>query len=143
MEVEKPYKRPSIAGWLLPTMIGPFLAMALGVSLYAWVGPLHDLIPRSVFLVVGLLVGSLWALMYSIVTSLVDLALLAVRVRTLPNGKHAWLASFAAPLSALATYAVYSPHKWYKFGPWAIVGAVLLPLLITSVGSRVLGGRKP
>ena len=137
------YKRPSIAAWLLPTMVGPFLAMATAVGLYAWLGPLGDLVPRSVFLVVGLLVGSLWAFVYSLVAGLTDLALLAVKVRTLPNGKTAFLSSFLAPLAALATYAVYSPHKWYKFGPWAIVGALLVPLVVAAVGSRVVAGRKP
>jgi len=137
-----PYKRPSIASWLLPTMTGPWLAMVAAVGTYALVGPLHDLVPRWLFFGIGVLVGSLWAFVWALVASLVDLALLATRLRALPNGKHGWLSSFGAPLAALGSYAVYSPHKWYKFGPWAIVIALVVPLLISVVVGRVALGKK-
>lgn len=137
-----PYKRPSIGSWLLPTMTGPWLAMVTAVGTYALVGPLHDLVPRWLFFVVGILVGSLWAFLWAVVAGLVDVALLATKMRALPNGKNGWLSSFVAPLVALASYAVYSPHKWYKFGPWAIVIALVVPLVVSAIVGRVAMGKK-
>lgn len=143
MKKEERYVRPSIAGWLLPTTIGTFVAAYGAISLYAALGPLPDLLPRTVFWVVGMAVATGWALAYVLVQSIVDLALLAVRVRTLANGKKAWLTSIVAPLLPIATYAVYSPHKWWKMGPWAVAIAVLVPMLISAVGVRIVAGKKP
>ncbi len=142
MDKETTYKRSSIAGWLIPTMLGPFLAMVVAVGGYTLLGPFEDLVPRYVFLAFGLIFGSLWAFVYALVAGLIDLALLAVRIRALPNGKHAWLSSFVAPLIALGSYAVYSPHKWYKFGPWAIVIALVVPLLVSAFAGRLTMGKK-
>ena len=137
------YVRPSIAGWLLPTTVGTFLAAYGAVSLYAAIGPLPDLVPRSVFWIVGMAVATGWSLVYVLVQSVVDFALLAIRVRTLVNGKAAWLSAIVAPLLPLATYAVYSPHKWWKLGPWAVLAALLVPMLISAVGVRIFAAKKP
>lgn len=137
------YVRPSIAGWLLPTTLGTFLSSYGAVSLYAAMGPLPDLVPRTVFWVVGMAVATGWSLLFVLLQSVVDMALLAVRVRTLVNGKTAWLSSFAAPLFPLATYAAYSPHKWWRLGPWAIAIAVLMPMIVSAVGVRLFAAKKP
>ena len=142
MKKDERYVRPSIAGWLLPTTVGTFVAAYGAISLYAALGPLPDLVPRTVFWVVGMAVATGWALVYVLLQSLVDLALLTIRVRTLVNGKRAWLSSIIAPLFPLATYTVYSPHKWWKLGPWAVAIAVLVPMLISAVGIRVFAGKK-
>jgi hypothetical protein len=143
MKKDERYVRPSIAGWLLPTTVGTFVAAYGAISLYAALGPLPDLLPRSVFWVVGMAVATGWALAYVLVQSLVDLALLAVRLRTLANGKRAWLSSVVAPLLPILSYAAYSPHKWWKMGPWAVVGAVLIPMVVSAVAVRVVAGKKP
>ena len=143
MKKEERYVRPSIGGWLLPTTVGTFLSAYAATSLYAAFGPLPDLVPRVAFWVVGMAVATGWALVYVLVQSLVDLALLAVRVRTLSNGKAAWFSAIVAPLFPLATYAVHSPHKWWKMGPWAVVIAVLVPMLVGAVGIRIFAGKKP
>jgi len=143
MKKDERYVRPSIAGWLLPTTVGTFVAAYGAISLYAALGPLPDLLPRTVFWVVGMAVATGWALVYVLLQSVVDLALLAVRVRTLANGKKAWLSSIVAPLFPIASYAAYSPHKWWKLGPWAVVIAVLVPMLISAVAVRIVGGKKP
>jgi hypothetical protein len=143
MKKEEKYVRPSIAGWLLPTTVGTFVAAYGAISAYAALGPLPDLVPRSVFWVVGMAIATGWALVYVLLQSLVDLALLAVRVRTLANGKKAWLSSIIAPLFPIATYAVYSPHKWWKLGPWTVAAAVLVPMVISAIAVRIVAGKKP
>ncbi len=142
MKKDAPYVRPSIAGWLLPTTVGTFVAAYGAISAYAALGPLPDLLPRTVFWVVGMAIATGWALVYVLLQSLVDLALLAIRVRTLVNGKKAWLSAVIAPLFPIATYAAYSPHKWWKMGPWAVAIAVLVPMLVSAVGIRVFAGKK-
>ena len=143
MKKEERYVRPSIAGWLLPTTIGTFLSAYAATSLFAAFGPLPDLVPRTVFWVVGMAVATGWSLVFVLLQSIVDLALLAVRLRTLANGKAAWLSALIAPLLPIATYAVYSPHKWWKLGPWAVVTAVLVPMLFSTIATRVMLGKKP
>ena len=143
MKKEEKYVRPSIAGWLLSTTLGTFVSAYAATSLYAAFGPLPDLVPRTVFWVVGMAVATGWALVFVLLQSVIDLALLAVRVRTLANGKAAWLSAIIAPLLPLATYAAYSPHKWWKLGPWAVVIAVLVPMVFSAVAVRVALGKKP
>ncbi len=137
MKKEEGYVRPSIAGWLLPTTAGTFIASYGAVSLYAAVGPLPDLVPRVAFWIVGMAIATGWSLLFVLLQSLVDLALLAIRVRTLVNGKVAWVSALVAPLVPIATYAAYSPHKWWKLGPWAVAIAVLAPMLVSAIGVRV------
>jgi hypothetical protein len=138
-----PYKRPSIAGWLAPVLVAPFVAAYASVAAYAYLGPLPDLVPRTAFLVVGLAVASLWAPLFAVIQGLVDLALLAIRLRMLENGGRAWLRAFVAPLLPLASYAVYSPHNWWKLGPWTVVAAILVPMLLSAVAVRVVSGKRP
>jgi len=137
------YVRPSVAGWLLPTTVGTFIASYGAVSLYAALGPLPELVPRTVFWIIGMAVATGWSLFYVLLQSLVDLALLTIRVRTLVNGRAAWLSAIVAPLFPILTYAVYSPHKWWKLGPWAVAIAVLVPMVIAAFGVRVIGAKKP
>ena len=137
------YVRPSVAGWLLPTTVGTFLSAYGAVSLYAAMGPMPDYVPRTVFWVVGMAIATGWALLYVLLQSVVDMALLAIRVRTLVNGKAAWMSSVVAPLLPLATYALYSPHKWWRLGPTAIAIAVLVPMVVSAVGVRLWAAKKP
>ncbi|HEX4513837.1 MAG TPA: hypothetical protein VGH87_04850 [Polyangiaceae bacterium] len=143
MKKEERYVRPSIAGWLLPTTIGTFLSAYGATSLYAAFGPLPDLVPRTVFWVVGMAVATAWALVFVLLQSVIDLALLTVRLRALANGKAAWFSALVAPLLPIATYAAYSPHKWWKLGPWAVAIAVLVPMVVSVIATRVVLGKKP
>lgn len=138
-----PYKRPSIAGWLAPLLVAPFVAAYASVAAYAYLGPLPDLVPRAAFLVVGLAVASLWAPLFTVIQALVDLALLATRMRTLETGSRGWLRAIVAPLLPIASYAVYSPHNWWKLGPWTVVAAVLVPMLVSAVFVRLVSGKQP
>jgi hypothetical protein len=143
MKKEERYVRPSIAGWLVPTTVGTFVSAYAATSLYAAFGPLPDLVPRTVFWVVGMAIATGWALVFVLLQSVVDLALLTVRVRTLANGKAAWGSALVAPIIPLVSYAMYSPHKWWKLGPWAVVIAVLAPMLVSAIVVRVALGKKP
>lgn len=136
------YKRPTLRGWLLPSSLGPFIAAYGAAVLTAFFGPVDGHL-RWVVLVVGLAIATVWSFLYVILASLVDVALLSIKVRALPNGKHAWLQSFAAPSAALAMYAVYPPHKWWTMGPWAVAIALLVPPAITILVSKIALGKKP
>jgi len=135
------YRRPTIGRWLLPSALGPFVTSWIAALLYAWFGVRDELF--WVVLVTGLAIGSLWAFGYALIAGLVDVALLGVRARRLPNGRDAWLQAFAAPALSLGVYAAYPPHKWWKLGPWAVVVAVLVPPVIAILVSRVAVGKKP
>ena len=79
-------RETSIARWLLPTTFGPALSTYGAVGLYTMFGG-HDGVARWAILILGLLVGTLWAAVYTFILALVDVALLALRQRTLPGGK--------------------------------------------------------
>lgn len=136
------YRRPTIRGWLLPGAVGPFVAAYAAAAAAAFLGPVDGHL-RWVVLAVGLAIATVWALLYVLLAALVDVALLSVRLRALPNGRGAWLQGVAAPAAALLSYAVYSPHKWWTMGPWAVVAAVLVPPAVAILASRVALGRRP
>ncbi len=136
------YKRPTIRGWLLPSSLGPFVASYAAAVLTAFFGPVDGRL-RWVVLAVGLAIATVWSFLYVIIASLVDVALLSIKIRALPNGKNAWLQSFAAPSAALAMYAVYPPHNWWTMGPWAVAIAVLVPPVIAILASKIFLGKKP
>jgi len=136
------YKRPTIRGWLLPSSLGPFLAAYAAAVITAFFGPVDGHL-RWVVLAVGLAVATVWSFVYVLIAGLIDVLLLSIRIRALPNGKHAWLQGFAAPSAALLAYAVYPPHKWWTMGPWAVVIALLVPPVIAILASRIALGKKP
>jgi hypothetical protein len=139
---EKTYRRPTIRGWLLPSSLGPFIASYVAAILTAFFGPVDGHF-RWVVLAVGIAIATVWSFLYVLIAALVDVALLSIRVRALPNGKYAWLQSFAAPAASLAVYAVYPPHKWWALGPWAVAVALLVPPVIAILASRIALGSKP
>lgn len=142
-KAEVPYKRPSIPGWLVPLAVAPFLTAYAAVAGYAYLGPMPDYVPRTAFLVVGLAVASLWAPIFTVIQAVIDLLLLAVRVRTLENGLRAWGRAIVAAALPLASYMAYSPHKWWKLGPWSVAIAMLVPMVVSAIVVRVALGRKP
>ena len=87
---------------------------------------------RSLGWTVGMLVGSVWAFVFCTLLVLVDLALLGVKVRTLPAGKRGWALSFLSPLAVFGAYVAVPPYKFYAAGPWAIGAAVLVPMIVVA-----------
>ena len=80
------YVRPTVAGWLTPTLIAPWISVYTAVTAIAVLGIDYGLFGKVVGWAVGMLVGSVWAFVFCTLLVLVDLTLLGVKVRTLPAG---------------------------------------------------------
>lgn len=140
--MSEPYRRPQIASWLVPASVGPFVAAYVAAVITAFLGPVDGHL-RWVVLVIGLAVATLWASLYVLLSTLLDVGLLAIKVRTLPTGKIGWLQSVAAPGASIGSYAIIQPHKWLTLGPWAVAIALAAPPLVAILGTRVFFGKKP
>jgi len=140
---EERYVRPTIGGWIRPVMFGPTLGVYTAVSLYAALGPGGGIVGRWGQWALGMAVGTLVAGIYVVVLALVDVALLALRVRVLPTGRRAWAMSAGSPLLVMLSYAVSSPFSYYRYGPWAIAAAFLAPMLVVATLVRIFGGKVP
>jgi len=106
----------------------------------AW--PEWKYVSRWVVFGVGLAAGSIVSFVYTLLLGLIDVLLLAVRVRTLPTGKNAWLASFGSTLAFLGSYLLIKPWAMYKAGPWVVVGALVVPMLVSAIAARVIYGAR-
>jgi hypothetical protein len=137
------YVRPTVAGWLTPTLIAPWISVYGAVTAIVALHLDYGLVGKVFGWTLGMLVGSAWAFVFCTLLVVVDLALLGVKVRTLPAGKRGWALSFLSPLAVLGTYVAVPPYKFYAAGPWAIAGAVLVPMVVVAIASRVFAGRKP
>lgn len=136
------YSRPTIKGWAAPLLIAPWASIYGAVSLFAAFGPEFTYVNRWVVWGIGMLAGTVVAFVYMLLLALIDVLLLAVRVRQLPAGKNAWLSAFASPLAFLASYAVLRPWNYWKGGPWVVLGMVVVPMVIAAIVSRVAFGSK-
>jgi hypothetical protein len=119
------YVRPTVAGWLTATLIAPWISVYGAVTAFAALHIDHGLWGKVLGWTLGMLVGSAWAFVFCTLLVVVDLALLGVKVRTLPAGKRGWA------------------YKFYAAGPWAVGAAVLVPMVVVAIVSRVFAGRKP
>lgn len=137
------YVRPTIGGWLRPTLIAPWLSVYGSVTAAAALGIDRGLFGKVVGWTLGMALGTVWTLAFCLMLIVVDLALLAVKVRTLPTGRRGWGAAFFAPLMVFGLYVAVPPYQFYPHGPWAIVGAILAPMLLVALVVRVFAGRKP
>jgi hypothetical protein len=136
------YVRPTVAGWLTPTLIAPWITAYGAVTAIA-AFHIDGLFGKVLGWTVGMLVGSIWAFVFCTLLVIVDLALLGVKVRTLPAGKRGWAVSLLSPLAVFASYVAVPPYRFYTAGPWAIAAAVVVPMAVVAILSRVLGGSKP
>jgi hypothetical protein len=137
------YVRPTVAGWLTPTLIAPWLTTYGVVTAAAVLGIDQEWWGKAAGWVVGMLVGSIWAFVFCLFLVLVDLALLGIKVRTLPAGKRGWLTSLVSPLMVFGVYAVAPPYSFWKAGPWTVVAVTLVPMAVVAILTRVFGGTKP
>jgi hypothetical protein len=76
------YVRPTVAGWLTPTLLAPWITAYGAVTAIAAL-KIDGLFGKVLGWTVGMLVGSVWAFVFCTLLILVDLALLGVKVRTL------------------------------------------------------------
>lgn len=137
------YVRPTVAGWLTPTLIAPWISVYGAVTVIAALGIDRGLFGKVLGWTVGMLLGSVWAFVFCAVLIAVDLALLGVKVRTLPAGRRGWALSFLSPLLVFAAYVAVPPYKFYAAGPWAIAAAVAVPMILVAMGMRIFAGTKP
>ena len=137
------YVRPTVGGWLRPTLIAPWLSTYAAVTAIALLGIDYGPWGKGLAWFAGMAIGSVWAFVYCTMLVVTDLLLLGVKVRTLPAGKRGWGAAFLSPLPVFAAYFVMPPYKFYAYGPWAVAGAVLAPMVVVAIASRVLSGIKP
>lgn len=136
------YLRPSIASWGAP-MVAPFITITAAVALYAAFGPAIPYVPRIAVGIVGVLIGGALGMIYVGMLALIDVMLLAIRVRQLPTGKSAWATSALSPLAFLASYAVLKPWTYWRGGPWTVLAMVLVPMVVTAFASRLVRGKRP
>jgi len=136
------YKRPTVGGWLTPLLLGPWLSIFAAVTLYAFLGPEWKYVSRWIIWGVGMLCGGLLGTVYVLMLALVDVALLAVRVRSFSTGKRGWLSSALSPFAFMGVYALLKPWTYWKGGPWTVVAILLVPMAITAIATRVLYGAK-
>ena len=137
------YVRPTVAGWLTPTLIAPWLSTYAAVTAVAALGLDLGLFGKVLGWVAGMLVGSVWAFAFCLVLVVVDVALLAVKVRTLPSGRRGWGTAFLAPLLVFGAYTVAPPYTFIKYGPWSVAAAVAVPMVLVAIATRVIAGIKP
>lgn len=140
---EQRYVRPTVGGWLRPTLIGPWISVYGAVTAAAALGIDKGLFGKVVGWTLGMMLGTVWTFVFCLTLVLVDVALLAVKVRTLPAGRRGWGAALLSPFAVFGLYALAPPYQFYKYGPWAVVGAVLVPMLVVAIGARVVAGIKP
>lgn len=137
------YVRPTFRGWIFPTLIGPFVSVYTTVSLVAAFWGDIGTIWRGVGWVAGMVGGTIWAILYILLLTLVDVSLLMVKLRTLPVGGRAWLMALACPAVIAGIYKLVPPYKFYASGPWGVILAFLLPMVVVTLVTRVAFGRKP
>jgi len=137
------YVRPTVAGWLTPTLIAPFLSVYGAVTAIATLGIDRGVFGKVLGWTVGMAVGTVWAFVFCLFLLVTDLALLGVKVRTLPAGKRGWGSAFLSPLAVFGVYTLAPPYKFYAYGPWAIVAAVVVPMFAVALGTRIFTGQKP
>lgn len=137
------YVRPTIAGWLLPTLFGPWLSLTAAITLAAAFGSDFHWAGRLIGWGLAMVLASLWAALYVAMLVVVDLLLLGAKVRTLPSQARAWAHTTLSPLAVLATYALLPARAIARGGPWVVGAAVLLPMVLAAAVTRIAFGVRP
>lgn len=137
------YVRPTIGGWLTPTLVAPWISVYTSVTALAVLGVDWGIFRKVAGWAVGMLVGSVWAFAFCLVLVLVDVALLAARARTLPVGRVGWSGSLFAPLFVFGAYAVVPPHSFWRHGVAGIAAALVIPMVVVALAVRLFAGQRP
>lgn len=140
---EPRYVRPTVAGWLAPTLLAPWISVYGAVTAFVALGLDKSLFGKGVAWVGGMIAASIWAFAYCAILLVTDLVLLGVRVRTLPAGRRGWGTGLLSPLAVLAVYMAVPPYQFYKAGPWVVLAAVVAPMVAVAFVSRAVFGMKP
>ena len=125
-----------IAPWLLPTLVAPLV----GASLYVFLLARGSSLPSLVWWLAGFVAAG-FAFLVGTLMAVTDVALLKLRVRTLPTGWRVWAMGVIAP------WPIF--YSWQKLVRLAIVGlpelllVFFLPMLATALVVRVALGTRP
>ncbi len=138
----KRYVRPTIAGWLVPSLLAPWISVVGVVTAFSALGVSWGIVARVATWLLGMLVGGLWTIVYCTMCMVADVALLAVRARTLPTGTRGWTLGLAAPVVVFACYAMWPPYSFWRHCAWGVALATLAPMLVAVIVSRWVGGEK-
>jgi hypothetical protein len=101
-------------------------------------GPAIRFVPRNVVIGVGLALGVVTGALFVLVCALVDIAILAVAKRALPQRGAAWLSGALGAALFTASYALLRPWAYWRGGPWTVVGLFAAPPVAAAVVSRVV-----
>jgi uncharacterized membrane protein YhaH (DUF805 family) len=137
------YKRPTVGGWLTPTLLAPWISVYGAITAITALGIDRGLLGKAVAWTVMMAVGSVWTFVFCLMLVAVDVSLLAVKVRTLPAGKRGWLASLVAPLACGGIYSFMPWRTLLASGIWGIAAALLIPMFLVAIVVRVFTGQKP
>lgn len=136
------YVRPTVAGWLTPLLLGPWIGSYAFVSAWSWLGPQYPYVPRMAAFIVGLTVATIYSLTFVIAQALLDVALLTVRLRALPTGKRAWLVAILSPVVPLLVSTLTMKRALWSLNPWVIVATLAAPFCVTLLATRIAFGEK-
>lgn len=136
------YKRPTVGGWLSSTLIAPWISVYGAITAICALGIDRGLLGKGVAWAVLMTLGTVWTFVFCLTLVLVDVSLLAVKVRTLPSGKRGWGTALLSPLVCGAVYSVYPWKALLATGPWGVAGALLAPMVIVAILVRVFAGQK-
>jgi hypothetical protein len=140
---EPHYVRPTVGGWLRPALIAPWVSVYVAVTAVAAFGIERGVFGKVIGWALGMAVGSVWAFVYCLIGIAIDLALLSVKVRTLPIGRHAWISGLASPLVVFGVYTLAPPYTFYPLGIQAVLAAILIPMATVAIVGRVITGQRP
>ncbi|MCL2777601.1 MAG: hypothetical protein FWD73_06320 [Polyangiaceae bacterium] len=132
-----------MGGWLLPALVAPWISVYVAVTAVATFGIERGVFGKVLGWALGMLVGSVWAFVYCLIGIAVDLALLSVKLRTLPIGRRAWISGLASPLVVFGVYTLAPPYTFYPLGIQAVLFAILIPMATVVLVGRVVAGQKP
>jgi hypothetical protein len=126
-----------IAGWATPLMLSPWLSIAGVTAAYAYFGPEVRFVPRDVVFGVGLALGVVTGALFVLASALIDIAILAIAKRTLPQGVTGWVSGAFGAALFTASYAVLKPWTYWRGGPWTVVGLFVAPPIVAALVSRI------
>ncbi len=126
-------RNSSIASWLASLVFGTYAGAWGYATVSAFLG---GGLARWLWLMV---VCTLLAMMQVMVLGTIDVLLLWMKKRRLPNGKAAWKGSILSMVFALAIGFAW---PFSRFGPISLVVSVFAPMLIACATTRLWLGER-
>ena len=121
--------------WLRPALIGPWLAMALYVTVAVFLFDQHDPLLGTAFQnwLIAMAFGSVWSVVIGAALLVVDLVRLRRGVLP-PTGARAWLGAALAVAITGALYWLWPPGRLGTLIAWSF--AILWPIAVAAIVAR-------